>query len=288
MRRLLSTHWVLLMLVAAFALGCSRNLFRVVFPSHAHETEAPALPPDLRSPAVLVVSKTNGFRHYEAIDAGGELLRELADRRGWSLFETENGAIHNAADLGRFDVVVWHNTSGDILDTEQRTALRSWIEAGGGFVAIHGAGGDPAYDWGWYVEELIGAQFIGHTMGPQFQVGRAVVENRIHPATRHLPREFDHLEEWYSFDRSVRDRPGFEVLVSVDESSYSPRAKLGPSDTDLAMGDHPVVWSHCVGRGRVLFSALGHQGDAYRDGFVPPLLEGAIAWSAGLEGRGCR
>ena len=86
----------------------------------------------------------------------------------------------------------------------------------------------------------------------------------------------------------MRDRPGFRVLARVDESSYAPRMELLWMDTDIAMGDHPVVWSHCVGRGRVFFSALGHQGAAYQAPEMLALLEGAVAWAAGLEGTGCR
>ena len=166
--------------------------------------------------------------------------------------------MHDEALLSRFDAIVWHNVSGNVLSDAQRTALRGWLDAGGGFVGIHGSGGDPSYDWQWYVDELIGAQFIGHPMGPQFQDGLLVVENRDHPATAHLPKSWTHNEEWYSFDESVRGRDGFQVLLSVDEHTYVPVADWLLFETDLRMGDdHPVVWSHCVGRGRAVWSVPG-------------------------------
>ncbi len=274
----------LVVLVSAFT-GC--NEWRVFFPAHDYDSVAPELPADLASPAILVFSKTNGFRHEEAIPAGVTRLQEIARRRGWSLFHTENGAVHNAKDLARFAAVVWHNTSGDVLDEAQKQAFRSWLEAGGGWLGVHGAGGDSSYEWRWYVEDLVGAQFIGHPMGPQFQVGVATAEDADHPATRHLTAPWSHSEEWYSFERSVRTLPGFHVLVRVDESTYSPRLKLFGTDRDLAMGDHPVVWSHCVGRGRALYSALGHQAAAYAEPEYAALLEGAVAWAARTEGEGC-
>ena len=134
---------------------------------------------------------------------------------------------------------------------------------------------------------LVGALFIGHPMGPQFQDARLVVEDRAHPATRALPESFVHNEEWYSFDQSVRAK-GYRVLASVDESSYSPRLQMLGMDRDLRMGaDHPVIWSHCVGRGRAFYSALGHQAKSYQVPEMEQLLGGAIAWAAGLEGEGC-
>jgi type 1 glutamine amidotransferase len=276
----------LLSIVAVTAWGC--GALRVIFPSSHHDEVAPALPASLSPPALLVFSKTNGFRHEDAIPAGARALSRLAERHGGSIFFTENGAVHNDSDLARFDVVVWHNVSGDVLSETQRTSLRGWIEAGGGFVGIHGSGGDPAYEWQWYVEELIGAQFIGHPMGPQFQDGRLVIEDRNHPATANLPEEWIHHEEWYSFDRSVRGLPGFRVLLSVDETSYRPVMDWWVTEQDLRMGDdHPVVWSHCVGRGRVFYSALGHQAAAYALREYESVLDGAILWAAGLAGEGC-
>lgn len=274
-----------LLLVSAVS-GCS--VLRVWFPSDHHDEVAPELPVALPRPAILVFSKTNGFRHDEAIPAGITTLTRIAKRHGWSTFFTENGAVHDDEHLARFDVVVWHNVSGNVLSDDQRASLRGWLDAGGGFVGIHGTGGDPEYDWEWYVESLIGAQFIGHPMGPQFQDGRVAVETRDHPATAHLEATFTHNEEWYSFDRSVRERDGFQVLLSVDESSYIPVMDWGIVEQDLRMGDdHPVAWSHCVGRGRVLYSALGHQASTYEKSEVEGLLDGAIRWAGRLAGEGC-
>jgi type 1 glutamine amidotransferase len=79
------------------------------------------------------------------------------------------------------------------------------------------------------------------------------------------------------------------VLLSVDESSYALEMGwvglfLG---NRLEMGDHPVVWSHCPGAGRALYSALGHQAESYQAPEHRALLEGAVAWAAGLHGRDC-
>ncbi len=125
-------------------------------------------------------------------------------------------------------------------------------------------------------------------MGPQFQDGHLVIEDRDHPATENLPARWVHNEEWYSFDRSVRGRPGFRVLLSVDESTYTPVADWWVTEQDLRMGDdHPVVWSHCIGRGRVFYSALGHQASAYALAEYEGVLVGAIRWAARLAGEGC-
>jgi hypothetical protein len=267
--------------------GC--DVLRAFFPSHAHDAVPPQLPADLAAPALLVFSKTNGFRHVEAIPAGLAAIEEIAKRRGWSVFHTENGAVFNDAQLANFQATVWHQASGDVLDETQRDAFRRWLEAGHGWVGIHGAGGDREYFWPWYVNELVGAQFIGHTLGPQFQTATWRNENPLHPAAAKLPESWQHEEEIYSFDRNVREFAGYLVLVSVDESTYSPREKLLWMDRDLAMkgGDHPMVWHHCVGRGRAIYSALGHQAKSYAEPEMKEILEGAMAWALRVEGVGC-
>jgi type 1 glutamine amidotransferase len=278
----------LLLLLATLLPATACSAWRVLFPARIYETEPPALPDSQAETSILLFTKTNGYRHHEAIAAGVPFFESLAKRRGWSLFHTENGAVHRADLLERFDVVVWFQTSGDTLDEEQKAALQSWIVGGGGFVAIHGAGGDFSYDWSWYVEQLIGAQFVGHIMSPQFQQAVVIVEDRTHPATAGLAETFQHTEEWYSFGASPRER-GARVLLSVDENSYE--QDLGWlgwfSENRLTMGDHPVVWSHCPGAGRALFSALGHQAASYEAPENRAILEGALAWAAGLHGRAC-
>lgn len=275
----------LLLLLPLLLTASSCSGLRVLFPSDDHDTEPPDVP-DLERPAVLVLSKTNGFRHEEAIPAGHAALAEIAAKRGWSIYATENGAVLSDADLEKFDVVVFHNTSGPFLNDAQKAALEKWLEAGGGFVGIHGAGGDFSYEWWpWYVDDLLGAQFVGHPMGPQFQEASVVVEDRDHPASKHLPETWVRTDEWYSFEKSPRGT-GVRVIATLDEGTYSPEMHMFyVFDQDLRMGeDHPILWSRCIGEGRAFYSAMGHQASAYREPEYRGVLEGAIAWAAGLEG----
>ena len=53
------------------------------------------------------------------------------------------------------------------------------------------------------------------------------------------------------------------------------------------MGDHPVVWTRCVGKGRALYSAMGHQAEAFAEPEHRKLLTGALNWVLRKEGEGC-
>jgi uncharacterized protein len=255
----------------------------------SYDTTPPKLPARLPGTAILIFSKTNGFRDDEQIIAANRALEEIARQRGWSSYTTENAAIFNPAQLGRFKAVVWNSVSGDVLTPGQRDAFRAWLEKGGGFVGLHGAGGDPQYAWRWYVNDLIGAQFVGHIMDPQFQAANLKVEDRSHAATRNLPTTWRRTDEWYSFDSSPR-RKGYRILMTIDEKSYTPTEKLLPftRPKDIRMGaDHPMVWTHCVLDGRAFYSALGHAASTYQEPLHRDMIAGAIAWAAGMEGPRC-
>ncbi|HSB96650.1 MAG TPA: ThuA domain-containing protein [Spongiibacteraceae bacterium] len=248
------------------------------------ETERPTVPA-LTQPAILVFSKTNSFIHKEAIPAAKVELQQLAKKNGWSVYLTDSGAIHNAEDLAKFKTVIWNNVTGDVLTESQRTAFQNYIEQGGGFVALHGAGdGSIGKNWPWYTDKLIGAEFIGHPMKQQFQVATVHVEDRSDPITDGLDENWSRTDEWYSFASSPRSK-GFHILATLDENSYSPEGLWGKS---VRMGaDHPIIWKHCVGRGRVFYSAMGHTASSYEEPKYQAVLTHAIAWAIGQEGPDC-
>ena len=240
------------------------------------DTTPPELPKDLKSGGLLIFSKTNGYRDTPSIEASNAALLAIAKKRGWPAYVTENAAIFNADQLKKFKVTVWNNTSGNTHTDPQREAFKTWLEKGGAFVGIHGAGGDPKYDWAWYPETLIGAQFTEHSSR---QLGTVHIEDLKSPIMKGLPADWVRTvpDEWYSFKENPRTR-GMHILATAVESTYSPgRTAMG--------ADHPMVWTHCVGKGRVFYSAIGHPAASYTD---EPLhlvmLENAMAWALGKNG----
>ena len=249
-----------------------------------YDRTPPKLPGRIGRPAILVFEKITGFRDGPSVEAAQVALKAMAARRGWTLIFSENGAVFNARDLARFDAVVWNNVSGDALTVPQQNAFKAWLAKGGGYAGFHGSAGDPVQVWDWYVDTLVGARFIGHSMDPQYQTGRVVVEDRDHPITRGLPAEWTMSEEWYSFAKSPRT-DGTRILATLDERSYSP---VGFGGRDIRMGDHPIAWIRCIGSARSFYTAIGHRPESYTEPNSARLLEQGIAWAAGLGETRCR
>ena len=282
---------LLILIVVLFAvlvaLAAYSGAWRVLFPSGDHDSLAPHLPAQLGHPSILLFSKTNSFRHVDGIEGGNRALTEISTRNGWQVFATENGAIFNGQDLRRFDVVVFLNATGDMLSASQEQAFQAWLEAGGGWLGIHAAGDSSHAQWSWYTDNLIGANFTAHIMGPQFQEATLVRETAGHPVVQRLPDTWAHTDEWYSWEQSPRLN-GFTILASVDEESYSPTLKILGLEKDLRMGDHPVVWSNCVGLGRTVYTAMGHNAQAFDNAEHRMLLEDALHWTMGLRKGACQ
>ncbi|QGP80614.1 ThuA domain-containing protein [Sphingobium sp. CAP-1] len=229
-------------------------------------------------PRLLLFEKMTGFRDGPSVEAARAAFQAMAQRKGWALVVTDKGGAINPATLRRFDAVVWNNVSGDVLTLKQRAALKSYVEGGGGFVAMHGSAGDPSTFWDWYVDSLIGARFAGHPMKPQFQDAKVVVEARDHPIAAGLPADWVMNDEWYSFRTNPR-ASGAHILATLDERSYAPGA-------ELTMGDHPIAWTRCVGKGRMFYAAIGHRPQTYADPHYGTMLENAVAWATTRKG-GC-
>lgn len=238
-------------------------------PTPTYDTVPPTLPASMQN-GVLIFSKTNGWRHVEHLPRSNQVIANIAAAQGRSSYHTENAAIFNPAQLRRFSVIVLNSSSGDLWTPAQRRAFTKWISAGGGVVALHAAGGDPSYRWRFYVERIIGAQFIGHPEGAD-HIQRATVraERPDHPVMTGLPSSWTATDEWYSFAKPARV-PGTTVLATLDEATYRPGK--------LAMGDHPIIWTRRLGRGRILYAAPGHVPEAYDDSNHRRLIANAIRW----------
>ncbi len=216
--------------------------------------------------SVLVFSRTAGFRH-ESIPAGLNALRGLAARHGFAVLETEDPSIFTDEKLAAFAVIVFLSTTGDILDEGQQTALKRYIRGGGGFVGIHAAS-DTEHEWLWY-GTLVGAYFASHPQ--RIQNAMVLVTDRLHPSTRHLPRRWQRLDEWYNFKDNPRGR--VHVLASLDERTYD-GGTMGP--------EHPIAWCHELEGGRAWYTGGGHTNESFSERLFLEHLLGGIVWAAGV------
>lgn len=198
-------------------------------------------------PRLLVFSKTAGFRH-DCIPVAKLAMMQLGAEKGFAVDTTEDAAVFTEKNLKRYKAIIFLNTTGNVLDDGQQAAMENYIRKGGGYVGIHAAT-DTEYDWPWY-NQLVGAYFLSH---PHQQTATLHVEDRDHPATRHLDSTWVRKDEWYNFKSIV---PGLHVLLRIDEQSYK-----GGKNGD----DHPMSWCRDFDGGRTFYTELGHTKESYSE-----------------------
>jgi type 1 glutamine amidotransferase len=104
--------------------------------------------PDTTPFNVLVFSKTSGYRH-DSIPAGIRCVQSLADRtKLFTVTAGEDASLFTTASLCNYSVIVLLQCIGEVFNQEQLDALKQFVRAGGGVVAIHGAAaGMPNDEW---------------------------------------------------------------------------------------------------------------------------------------------
>lgn len=205
---------------------------------------------------ILVFHKAEGFWH-ESTPAGHAIIEDLGEENGFEVEETNDSDDFNEEDLKKYDLVIFLNTTGDVLNDEEQSAFEKYIADGGSFFGIHAAA-DTEYDWPWY-GELVGGYFVSH---PEVQRANVIVEMPDHPTVSHLPNPWSRIDEWYNYKNL---NPENKVLLSLDETTYN-GGENGES--------HPIAWyRELPGGGVSIYTGGGHRIQSYMEpGFQEHLL----------------
>jgi type 1 glutamine amidotransferase len=246
----------------------------------SYETEIPKIDFPGDKPAILLFSKTTGFRHGESIDASKPVIAELAKKNNWFVYETEEGGVFNEAQLAKFSTVIFNNSTGEVINDEQKHSLEKYVENGGTLMGIHGAG-DDSHHWDWYEKNLLGSKFSHHPINPQFQKTNVIMDNQADSLlTAGIAKTWSHSDEWYVFFENPRKK-GFNIQFTINGEAINPSGNiLFVKDKNYGMGkDHPVAWCKQTGKGKTFYTSIGHSGGAWKNDNFVKLIENAIIWA---------
>lgn len=227
---------------------------------------------------VLLFTKTAGW-HHESINAGVTAMKKMAERHHFKMDWHEMSSVFADDRLQNYDVIVFLNTTADILNDEQQGAMERFIQSGKGFVGIHSAS-DTEYEWDWYTK-MVGRTFHIH---PAIQTAEIDVIDRKFPGVERMPDTFLWTDEFYEFGAERIE--GLNYILSIDESTYDPVADWGRVAGE-GMGDfHPIAWYHEYDGGRAFYTGLGHVPATFEDKMFLEHIYGGLYWAA--TGKGMR
>jgi type 1 glutamine amidotransferase len=243
-------------------------------------TEAMAAPPK----KILVVTTTLGFRHA-SIETAERVLASIGQSSG--AYDVELAAVPPGSDAGaheaqvravleakldpaalkRYDGIVFASTTGE-LPLPDKAAFIQWIKDGGAFIGIHSAS-DTFHAYRPYLD-MLGGEFDYHR--EQVRID-ALNRDAAHPANRHLPATWNldgQLEEIYVF-KNYQPARVHELLV------------LDRHPNTGAAGNFPISWAREEGKGRVFYTALGHNEAVWRMPAFQRHVLGGIEWALRLK-----
>ena len=219
---------------------------------------------------LLYVTHSAGFRH-DALPYSQEVVTKLGAESGaYEATCTDDVSTVDWNNLGQYDAIVFCTTGELPIPDEGRQHLIDFVKGGKAFIGVHNAT-DTFYKYAPY-GEMIGGYFNGH---PWHQEVGIIVEDRNHPATRHLPERFTIHDEIYTHRNWSREKT--HVLMRLDNESIDLAKGAGKrNDNDFAM-----AWCHPFGQGRVFYTALGHGMPTWTDERFHQHLLGGIQWAMG-------
>jgi uncharacterized protein len=184
-------------------------------------------------------------------------LEPVLAKRGIQLVYTDNLDDINLANLNKYDGLMIYANQGK-GKPEQVQAILDYVASGKGFVPLHCASycfiDDQKY------VDLVGAQFRSHTTG----VFRTEATAADHPIMKGV-QGFESWDETYVHHKhNEKDRTVLEVRA----------------DRDLK---EPWTWVRTHGKGRVFYTAWGHDHRTWSHEGFQTLVERGTRWACGQD-----
>jgi putative membrane-bound dehydrogenase-like protein len=184
-------------------------------------------------------------------------LQPVLKERGIELTYSDKVEDLNAETLGKYDgLVIYANTTR--ISPEQEQALLDYVAGGKGFIPLHCASycflNSPKYI------ELVGAQFQRHGTG----TFRTILTDSEHPIMRGFGG-FESWDETYVHGKhNEKDRTVLEYRQEGDRKE-------------------PWTWVRTHGKGRVFYTAWGHDQRTWGNPGFQNLIERGIRWAVGAD-----
>ena len=176
-------------------------------------------------------------------------------------------------DLNDFDAIFFFGVREIDLTAQQRADLLSFVhDDGKGFVAAHAAATAfmswPAFG------QMLGGRFDGHPWG--VIAAPIIVEQPGFPGMSSFHTGEVLTDEMYQIHGV--DRANTDVLLRLDPRHLD----LKHAGVHNLNGDFPLAWAKTYGKGRVFYSALGHDLTTWDNPQIQQMYFQAIQWALGL------
>ena len=223
----------------------------------------------------------SGWEHGSGSDV---TLKKLGAANNWEIVCTKDGKIFDG-DLKQFDCFAFY-TSGDLcqgdnaLSPEGKKRFLAAIEDGVGFFGFHTASltckSFNEIDIDPYIT-MLGGEFITH--GPSQVATVKVTQPAQIPWLKSKGESFEYFDEWYALRKFNKD---MRMILTLDTASMKDKVwSLGNVYVGYDRTPFPVHWARMHGKGRVMYTALGHPDDFWQDASWMEFVRDCFGWVLG-------
>ncbi|HJU75513.1 MAG TPA: PVC-type heme-binding CxxCH protein [Gemmatimonadaceae bacterium] len=206
-----------------------------------------------RAPERLRVLFLGDNGHHQPTARAKELLPAVS-RNGIDLFYTDDPNDLNDHELDRYHAIMLYNNHAAVT-RPQLNALLRFVDEGGGLVVLHCA--SASFQNSEEFVRLVGAAFKSHGTGTF-----SAVRVAEHPITRGVPA----FETWDETYVHTKHNPINRTVLEV-------RRENGH--------DEPWTWVRTYGKGRVFYTAWGHDQRTWGQPGFQQMVGQAIRWTVG-------
>ena len=249
---------------ASRLVACAVILPLVAGPDAGASAGSQSPSPNWSNVRVLLYTRNGTGYVHDNIPASIEAIKDLARQHRFAVDVSADAALFTDETLKQYNALIFSNTNNVVFDSDaQRVALMRYVQAGGGFAAIHSASGSER-TWKWF-HGLLGGTFSRHAPIQTFGVR---VVDRTHPSVAHLPERWERDDECYYL---VRMSVNMRILAVNDLTTIKDTTDPPATFADV----FPSVWYHEFDGGRQWYTSLGHRKEDYaRPEFRRHLLGG--------------
>ncbi|HLR37430.1 MAG TPA: ThuA domain-containing protein, partial [Chitinophagaceae bacterium] len=193
-------------------------------------------------------------KHHDS-EMLAEILSQEYFKEGINITYTTDPEILASEELKEYDGLIVYANHDEITDTQAK-GLLDFVSSGKGFIPLHSA--SYCFRNNDEVVELIGGQFSSHG-GGSFS---AEIVEPDHPALEGVEPFTTEWDETYVHEKIADD---IEVLMERVEDDYR----------------EPYTWVKNQGKGRVFYTAFGHDERTFRNPGFLQLVKSGILWAVG-------
>ena len=206
---------------------------------------------------ILLLGHESTHHHSQQL---AEILSQEYFKDGINITYATDPEVLTRDDLSLYDGLLLY-ANHDSITPAQEKGLLHFVKSGKGFVPLHSA--SWCFRNSAEVVDLIGGQFKSHE-GGSFS---AEIVNAEHPAMQGLEPFTTEWDETY-----VHDHLSDQITVLMERVE----------------GDHrePYTWVREYGKGRVFYTAFGHDERTFRNPGFLQLVKNGILWAVGEEAAG--